>query len=736
MPSTVYKGDLAEVSFAPEVGLPIRIGTGSSHDVGLQINTTTGDGYTLLSFKAEVNTTLFEPAITFTDATCDTNHTSGLSDGTTTSQKHITMDSTALVRVGMVVTGTGIGSDSVVTKINNATCITVSTNTTATNSNQTLTFSATNLRFPKNMLVGSQLVFTTAGGTGSDDIVVGDLSRAGNNGRVFTIVENNGNSMKISPEMLTDDIATVGAGNVMEILPYKTPPMEMDDGSGNVGMKAGANNESVKTDQFLGIASAITLPETVLDLKRFHVVGLGRDVSVQVPGKFTNEGGSFEVAMHTARWLKYCLGHELINSSSSGSLGTQLAAASEAGQSYLDLDETTISGQAIAIGDYLEIRDDAPLVPIVSDHEPDADSASAWGGTLTDFLFDNAKPHEVRRVIGISEHASDFRVYLDEPLTYPHALNTDVELRDPNTDDSLPVKVSSTGTITNPVTHLLYSRSTVPSFSLEVSQRRRDMDTDESSVDGGASDSKELTRVFRGCKVKDFTLSTDNDAALRLAVNFDSALCYTDTGRLEATPITRFASHRMFDDTANTEQKRIESGIAKGTQKPFMFYNGSVTLAGQQVAQIVNFSLTGATGVQSFHTINGHYQSSSATTDQVPFAGARNPTVMVEGQTSYEMEMEIIVDDPLFYHKMRTATEFSVNGEGNSTTNQIRISFEKNLTGSTASGASEKMIILIDDYYIIEAPLQIPEDKSAVKSTLKIMPKAIKVLARDAVPKY
>ena len=221
-----------------------------------------------------------------------------------------------------------------------------------------------------------------------------------------------------------------------------------------------------------------------------------------------------------------------------------------------------------------------------------------------------------------------------------------------------------------------------------------------------------------------------------MAVNFDAALCYTDTGRLEGSPITRFASHRMFDDTANTEQKRIESGIAKGTQKPFMFYHGSVTVAGQQIAQIVNFNLTGTTGVQSFHTINGHYQSSSAATDQVPFAGARNPTIMVEGQTTYEMTMEIIVDDPLFYHKMRTATEFSVNGEGGSTTNQIRISFEKNLTGSTASSASEKMMILIDDYYIIEAPLQIPEDKGAVKSTLKIMPKAIKVLARDAVPKY
>ena len=46
------------------------------------------------------------------------------------------------------------------------------------------------------------------------------------------------------------------------------------------------------------------------------------------------------------------------------------------------------------------------------------------------------------------------------------------------------------------------------------------------------------------------------------------------------------------------------------------------------------------------------------------------------------------------------------------------------------------MIVLIDDYYIVEAPLQIPEDKGLIKSTLKIMPKAIKVLARDAIPKY
>jgi hypothetical protein len=108
---------------------------------------------------------------------------------------------------------------------------------------------------------------------------------------------------------------------------------------------------------------------------------------------------------------------------------------------------------------------------------------------------------------------------------------------------------------------------------------------------------------------------------------------------------------------------------------------------------------------------------------------------MVEGQTSYEMTMEIVVDDPIFYHKMRAGTSFSVNNE-NATTNQIVVEFEKQARGSTTSSHTEKIVILIDEYYIVEAPMQIPEDKGAMKSTLKIMPKSIKVLARDTILKY
>jgi hypothetical protein len=76
----------------------------------------------------------------FTDATCNTNHTSGLSDGSSTSVRHVTMTSTAKLVVGMTVAGTGIHASATIAAINNATCFTLSHDTTATNTPTTLSF--------------------------------------------------------------------------------------------------------------------------------------------------------------------------------------------------------------------------------------------------------------------------------------------------------------------------------------------------------------------------------------------------------------------------------------------------------------------------------------------------------------------------------------------------------------------------------------------------------------------
>ena len=624
MPSTVYKGDLAEVSFATETGLIITPG---GTDVTATITKTAGDDYSTITFTSQANTVLF-----------DSNH---------------------------------------------------------------------KLKYPTGMLVGSKLRFTQ--NASSTNLDSKDMDRE------FTIVANDGAVLKISPQTFTANSTAINSNTDMHILPYKTPPL-------NTSMTFAGSSESVLTDQFLGIANAITLPETKVDLKRYHVVGLGRDTSVQVPGKFITEGGSFEVAMHTARWLKYCLGGHLVEDGSAPSSpsATTLSAAVEAGSSFI----TVASATSFAIDKYVVIEE-AVAVPIVTVHEADG---GTWDGTFADTDFDKANKHESRRIIGVD----GTRIYLDEPLLYPHASGEHVYLRDyaAATDTKAPA-ISDAGVISTSQTHLLYSHSYQPSFSLEVSQRRRNVDSDEGGTDGGVTDSKELTRVFRGCKVTDFTMTTDNDAALRLSVNFNAALCYTDTGRLSGGA-SNYAAHRMFDDTATTNVGRLISGIGVKTQKPFMFYNGTINIAGIQVAQVLNFNLTGQTGMQAFHTINGQNSQNSAT-EQVPFGGSRNTSIMVEGQTSYEMTMEIIVDDPLFYHKMRSAEEFSTNNDA-STANQIRINFEK--TTTSGSGHTERMMLIIDDYVIVEAPLQIPEDKGAVKSVLKIMPKTIKVIARDTIIKY
>lgn len=218
-------------------------------------------------------------------------------------------------------------------------------------------------------------------------------------------------------------------------------------------------------------------------------------------------------------------------------------------------------------------------------------------------------------------------------------------------------------------------------------------------------------------------MTADTDAALRMTVNFDSALCYTDTGRLETSKGDRYNPHRMFEDTAHTDAARKEAGIAKGTQKPYMFYNGTIDLAGVRIGQVVSFNLTGNTGVQQFYTVNGSPTSDKAT-DQVPHAGARNASIAVEGKTEYMMDMEIIVDDPVFYHHMRRAVDFTATSD-----NMIRLSFTKQGSGATR----ERIDILLDDYVITEAPLPIPEDKGPIRAPLKVMPKAMRVISTDTL---
>ena len=102
----------------------------------------------------------------------------------------------------------------------------------------------------------------------------------------------------------------------------------------------------------------------------------------------------------------------------------------------------------------------------------------------------------------------------------------------------------------------------------------------------------------------------------------------------------------------------------------------------------------------------------------------------MEGKTEYDLEMEIIVDDPVFYHRVRRAVDHHDEDSSDSVdADMIRLSFVKQGTGADR----ESIDILIDDYFITEAPLPIPEDKGPIRSALKILPKTFKVISKDTI---
>ena len=182
----------------------------------------------------------------------------------------------------------------------------------------------------------------------------------------------------------------------------------------------------------------------------------------------------------------------------------------------------------------------------------------------------------------------------------------------------------------------------------------------------------------------------------------------------------------MFENTANSALNRKIAGIAPNTEKPFFFYNGQISSFGVNIAQVTNFSLEGNNNTETLYTIRGNSQAESRNTagdslEQVPFGGSRNANLIIEKAMEYSLSMTVIASDPLIWHEFRT--------------NRIHNSTEPitlTLTKAGAGNNREEVIIVVDDYIITEAPLPIPEDKGVIKSELKIQPKHVRVISRDA----
>jgi hypothetical protein len=581
------------------------------------------------------------------------------------------------------------------------------------------------LRYPAGMLVGSQLRVIGGANYADDDFAT--------KGHVYTIVANSGTELKVAPAMKTTGVSA--GGDELMIDTIATPTID-------TGMEyhanASASDETVLTDQFIGLAATIGLPETKVEIRRSHVIGVGRDVVIQEPQSMKNEGGSMEMMMNSARWLYYALGSQVINEPAAVKAtitdgGSYVEKDIAAGDTYYAYTGTATG--APVVGEYLLIVD-ATAVDFPRDNP--AAASKKWGADGLGTDMQNAERNEIRRVIAVDTTLTERRIHVDEPFSFDHAAGNMTQkvlafdAASSNGSPAFDATASTYGTITNRQSRLIYQGATVPSFTLESSIRTRNVGSFNASGEaeaapGSASDSKQLTRIWRGCKVKDFSIAADADAEVKLSVNFDALYCYTDTGRLENNNKgDRYTAHRMFENTANSVINRKKAGIAPNTEKPYFFYNGSITAFGINLAQITNFSLSGNNNIENIMTVRGSSlaearNSLGQSLEQVPFGGSRNPSLTVEKQVEYDCSLTLIVSDPLLWHEYRT-------NRSHGSDEPITLT----LTKAGAGANREEVIIVIDDYIISEAPLPIPEDKGVIKSEIKIMPKHVRVISHDA----
>ena len=310
MVSTVYKGDLAEVTFGHECGIVIAHGNANGIEMDIA---TVGDISTITFHSGAAN-----GMATFAITTAGTGHgggdvitmpaqrggtpvkitvgTVGGGGGVTSAALHTAGTNIAVGDVLTQVdasasTGTGTGFVATVLTIDNA----------AAAAEESFFFSQQgSLRYPAGMLVGSQLRVIGGANYSNDDFAT--------KGHVYTIVANSQNTIQVSPAMKSTGISA--AGDELMIDTIATPTID-------TGMayhaNASASDETVLTDQFIGLAATIGLPETKVEIRRSHVIGVGRDVVIQEPQSMKNEGGSMEMMMNSARWLYYALGSQVIN---------------------------------------------------------------------------------------------------------------------------------------------------------------------------------------------------------------------------------------------------------------------------------------------------------------------------------------------------------------------------------------------------------------------------------------
>ena len=193
------------------------------------------------------------------------------------------------------------------------------------------TGSSTVVELPDNILVGC--VLRIEGGTNFS------LDSYASTRRTYYITANDTSlgTITVQPALVTSPVGAGSADNLI-IDSFRSPTFDS-------GMTDATNGQKIKTDQFIGLLNEFNLPEPIIDVRKQHVIGMGRDVNVITSGREMLEGGSMELNAHNLRWLKYVLGGH--TAKSNGEMATTASGAHTVTERPLNCGgDATVTGRA------------------------------------------------------------------------------------------------------------------------------------------------------------------------------------------------------------------------------------------------------------------------------------------------------------------------------------------------------------------------------------------------------
>jgi len=456
-------------------------------------------------------------------------------------------------------------------------------------------------------------------------------------------------------------------------------------GTTMTGIAAGLVDDEV----LIGLTSATHATDTSITLganfDTIHLTGTLGDGGIFKVAKNANDNdikyGSYTGAATTV--LSGCLDittGALADARAGGvvALLPKIVAAVSIGDMRVDIGATNAA--LFTVGEYISIVD--------------KDTFSIPGADAT---LPTVFKHEIRRVIGIS----GAYLYVEEPFQFAHAIDScGVERLTYLSDGKRgsPNIVSSSKELQNGITHTMFGATRLPTFMIEQSFRR----TDASPGDG------QLLRLYNGCKVESATINANTEGELKMDLSYEATRHYTDTAGV-------MSPHRMFEDTANTAANRKVSGIAVDGEKPYLFQDISIEVFGAPVLRGTQFEFQITNGNQARHYIRG-YEGVQADSDQVQVGNTQAPLEITESKRAYTFRFSAIVEDDRLWEQVRTR-KHHVN------TNDIVLRLKKRGTNATRESAT----ITLEDYTIVKADHQVPDDKGAVVVEVDLLVRHLKV---------